>query len=104
MLQPPIAVTSQAAPERHLKAAEILGAKISGAKLNDAGKILADKVIELMHDLRAPNGLRELGYQPADVPKLVEGVLPQQRIIKLSPRPAGADDFARLFEESMTIW
>ncbi len=96
--------TSQALPDRHLKAAEILGAEVRGANLKDAGKILADKVIEIMHELKVPNGLRELGYQSADIPKLVEGVLPQQRIIKLSPRPASADDFARIFEESMTIW
>ena len=47
---------------------------------------------------------RELGYQPADIPNLVEGTLPQYRATKLSPRPAGPDDLGRLFEESMVIW
>jgi hydroxyacid-oxoacid transhydrogenase len=96
--------TAQACPERHLKAAEILGAKVSGAKLEDAGKILADRVVEFMHDLKVPNGLRELGYETGDIPALVEGTLPQHRVTKLSPRPADADDLARLFSEAMTAW
>lgn len=96
--------TSSACPERHLRAAEMLGAKVTGARLADAGKILADQIIELMHDLRSPNGLRELGYESADIPALVEGTLPQHRVTKLSPRPAAPDDLSRIFEESMVIW
>ncbi|HEV2245553.1 MAG TPA: hydroxyacid-oxoacid transhydrogenase [Terriglobia bacterium] len=96
--------TAQACPERHLKAAEILGAKVSGAKLEDAGSILADRVVEFMHDLKVPNGLRELGYESSDIPDLVEGTLPQHRVTKLSPRPASADDLAQLFSDAMTAW
>ena len=96
--------TSSACPERHLRAAAMLGAKVSGARSRDAGKILADKIIELMHDLGIPNGLRELGYQSTDIPRLVEGTLPQHRVTKLSPRPAAADDLSRILEESMVIW
>lgn len=96
--------TAQACPERHLKAAEILGAKVSGASAEDAGKILADRVVEFMHDLKVPNGLRALGYESSDIPKLVEGTLPQHRVTKLSPRPAAADDLARLFSDAMTAW
>ncbi len=96
--------TAPASPERHLKAAEILGAKVSHARLEDAGKILADRIVEFMHDLDVPNGLRQLGYQAADIPALVEGTLPQHRVTKLSPRPASADDLARLFEAAMVAW
>jgi hydroxyacid-oxoacid transhydrogenase len=96
--------TSSACPERHLRAAEVLGAKVSGVRLEDAGKILADEVIRLMRDLRAPNGLRELGYESSDIPALVEGTVPQHRVTKLSPRPAAPEDLARMFEESMVIW
>ncbi len=81
-----------------------MGANVSGAKSEEAGKILADQIVMLMRDLKVPNGLRELGYESADIPALVEGTLPQHRVTKLSPRPAGPDELARLFEESMTIW
>jgi hydroxyacid-oxoacid transhydrogenase len=57
-----------------------------------------------MHDLRMPNGLRELGYRSADIPALVEGTLPQHRVTKLSPRVATPDDLSRILEESMEIW
>jgi len=96
--------TAPACPERHLKAAEILGANVAGAKREDAGKILADQLVKLMQDLKVPNGLRALGYQSSDIPALVEGTLPQHRVTKLSPRPVNPDDFARLFEESMSVW
>lgn len=96
--------TGASSPERHLKAAEVLGADVTRARPEDAGKILADCMIAIMRDLRIPNGLRELGYGCSDIPALVEGTLPQHRVTKLSPRPAGPEDLARLFEDSMTIW
>ncbi|HET9177676.1 MAG TPA: hydroxyacid-oxoacid transhydrogenase [Terriglobia bacterium] len=96
--------TAQACPERHMKAAEILGAKVTGAKLEDAGRILADQVVEFMLDLKVPNGLRALGYDASDIPALVEGTLPQHRVTKLSPRSASADDLAQLFSDAMTAW
>jgi hydroxyacid-oxoacid transhydrogenase len=96
--------TASACPERHLKAAAILGAKVNGARLEDAGNILADQIIGFMRDLRVPNGLRELGYQPSDIPALVEGTLPQHRVTKLSPRPFGPEDLAQIFKENMVAW
>ena len=96
--------TSQACPERHLRAAEILGADTYHTRLEDAGRILSDQIVAMMRDLNVPNGLRELGYQSSDIPALVDGTLPQHRVTKLSPRPARPDDLARIFEESMIIW
>ena len=95
--------TAMARPERHLHAAEVLGAK-PGGKLADAGEILADQLLQLMHDLHMPNGLRALGYGSDDIPALVQGTLPQHRVTKLSPRPAGPEELAGIFERSMSIW
>jgi hydroxyacid-oxoacid transhydrogenase len=96
--------TAQASPERHLQAAEALGADVSRAKAEDAGKILADRLTWYMQRLHAPNGLRAIGYSSSDIPALVEGTLPQHRVTKLSPRPAGPEELSRLFEEGMTGW
>jgi len=96
--------TASSCPERHLEAAALLGADISNAKKEDAGKILSDQLVQLMYDLQTPNGLSEVGYSTSDIPKLVEGTLPQHRVTKLSPRPANADDLAGLFEGALKAW
>jgi hydroxyacid-oxoacid transhydrogenase len=93
--------TAEANPERHLQAAEALGADISRARPADAGRILADRITWFMQHLNVPNGLGAIGYTTADIPTLVEGTLPQHRVTKLSPRPAGPEELARLFEESL---
>ena len=96
--------TAPASPERHLRAAAALGADIAKAPIEDAGEILADRVIHFMRLLDVPNGLSAVGYTTADIPKLVEGTLPQHRVTKLSPKPANESDLTSLFEASMTIW
>jgi len=96
--------TASANAARHLEAAEALGANVTGAKSEDAGKILADRIIWFMQRLRMPNGLKAIGYSSSDIPALVEGTLPQHRVTKLSPRPAGPEELALLFEGSMVAW
>ena len=93
--------TAQACPERHLRAAELLGADVSRANPADAGKILADQITFLTKRLKVPNGLKALGFGSDDIPKLVEGTLPQHRVTKLSPRQAGREELARLFEDAL---
>ena len=96
--------TACANPARHLQAAEALGAPVSHARPDDAGRILADRLTWFMQRLGAPNGLRAIGYSSSDIPALVEGTLPQHRVTKLSPRPAGPDELSALFEDSMVGW
>jgi hydroxyacid-oxoacid transhydrogenase len=91
-------------PERHLQVAGFLGADVSSAKPEDAGNILADRLVALMQRLKVPNGLSAVGYTKDDIPALVEGTLPQHRVIKLSPVPVGREELTRLFEQSMVIW
>lgn len=96
--------TAPACPQRHLDAAAILGADVSRAKLEDAGQILAEQVINYMQRLHVPNGLRAVGYCGDDIPALVKGTLPQHRVTKLSPRPATEEDIAQLFQNAMWYW
>jgi len=96
--------TASARPDRHLQAAEALGADVTRAQPQDAGRILADRIAWYMQRLKTPNGLREVGYSSSDIADLVQGTLPQHRVTKLSPRPAGEEELARLFEDAMVAW
>ncbi|KAL8591760.1 Hydroxyacid-oxoacid transhydrogenase, mitochondrial [Nucella lapillus] len=96
--------TAPACPERHLEAAEYLGADISNARREDAGRIISDVLRKIMDDIGCPNGLKALGYTADDIPALVTGTMPQHRVTKLSPRPAREEDFAQMLEDSMTVF
>ena len=96
--------TAPTCPQRHLRAAEVLGADCNGAKAEDAGAILADRIVSLMRQLGAPNGLSALGYGSQHIPALVEGTLPQHRVTKLSPRAADAEELAGIFEDALSYW
>ncbi len=98
--------TGEACPERHLKAAEVLGADITSVNdiKNEAGPILADQIIKIMRQLDVPNGLSAVGYNDDDISNLVAGTLPQHRVTKLSPKPATAEDLENLFKDAMVAW
>jgi hydroxyacid-oxoacid transhydrogenase len=96
--------TAVASPDRHLRAAAALGSYIDDPNPNKAGDILAETVIHFMKRLKMPNGLSAVGYTEADIPALVAGTLPQHRVTKLSPRPAGEAELTQMFRKSMKIW
>ena len=98
------AFTGQASPERHLEAAQALGADVSRCRKEDAGRVLADRITWFMQRLNVPNGLRAVGYSSDDIPTLVEGTLAQERLTKLSPRPASREELAQIFEKAMLCW
>ncbi len=96
--------TAPASPERHLRAAEVLGVEIGHAAPEDAGKLLSERLIEMMRQLGLPNGLSAIGFTSSDIPALVRGTIMQHRVTKLSPRPASEADLSQLFEESLVLW
>ncbi|XP_017913940.1 PREDICTED: hydroxyacid-oxoacid transhydrogenase, mitochondrial isoform X3 [Capra hircus] len=96
--------TSQMFPERHLEVAEILGADTRTARRPDAGPVLADTLRKFLFDLDVDDGLAAIGYSKADIPELVKGTLPQERVTKLAPRPQSEEDLSALFEASMKLY
>uniref|UniRef100_A0A3B4FIF6 Hydroxyacid-oxoacid transhydrogenase, mitochondrial n=1 Tax=Pundamilia nyererei TaxID=303518 RepID=A0A3B4FIF6_9CICH len=69
--------TAPICPERHLEAAEILGADIRQVKREDAGAVLADTLRQILYDLHVEDGLGAVGYTKDDIPALVKGTIPQ---------------------------
>jgi hypothetical protein len=51
-----------------------------------------------------PNGLAGVGYARADITNLVEGTLPQQRLLQNAPIATDAGVLGELFERSLEIW
>ena len=96
--------TAQSNPERHIHAAKLLGADVSDVGPEEAGDVLSDRIIHILKEINAPNGLSELGYTANDIPALVEGTLPQHRVTKLAPRETGSEDLGELFSQSMRLW
>jgi alcohol dehydrogenase class IV len=95
--------TFDAAPDRHLRAAALLGGK-RGEDIGDGPDALPDVLLSLMRDIGIPNGIGEVGYDESDVPGLVEGALKQQRLLATAPKPVGEDDLAMIFTRSLANW
>ena len=96
--------TAPSNPTRHLKAAELMGADVSGKHPMESGDILANAIIELIKKIHIPNGLGAIGYKESDSKVLAKGAMPQHRVIKLSPRPVTESDLTKIFMDSMKIW
>ncbi len=96
--------TAPAAPERHLEAAAALGADTTGAAAEDAGPLLADRLIALMRATGIPNGVGAVGYGPEDIPALVKGAAAQPRLLVNAPRPVGEPELAELFRAALRYW
>ena len=92
---------SSANPDRHLAAAEALGADVSTCRRDDAGRVLADRITWFMQRLKLPDGIRAVGYSSSDIPALVDGTLAQERLTRLSPKAVDGEALARIFEDAL---
>ncbi len=93
--------TYQSNPERHRQVAEML----SGESIERADEnTLSEIIVQLMQDVGAPRGLKELGYDEDDIDRLVNGAMQQQRLLVLSPRDVEEEDLANILRESMENW
>ncbi|MBC8338872.1 MAG: iron-containing alcohol dehydrogenase [Alphaproteobacteria bacterium] len=96
--------TGPACPERHMKAAEAMGADISGVALEEAGAVLADRVIDMMRETDMPNGLSGVGYEESDLEALTDKAFPQKRLLVNSPQEPDRDQLKELFRDSLRYW
>lgn len=100
--------TAPSDPERHLRAAELFGVDTSNVKRESAGEVLSEALAGFLVKLGdQPRGLKALGFTSAHVDDLVEGTLPQRRVLMLAPTLAGEmqeqrEQLGRLFEDAMS--
>ena len=96
--------TAPTHPARHLRCAEALGATTRGATPDDAGEILANRVIEMMRATNMPNGIAELGFGEAHLDALAKGAEPQYRVMKNAPIDVDHEVLTKLFRSAMRYW
>jgi len=99
-----VRVTAAMSYDRHLNAARALGVHVTDGQLEDAGEVLAEELIRLMKNSGMPNGLGNVGFSEADVPKLVSGAYRQKRAIDNAPFIVSEEDVADIFRGAMTYW
>ena len=80
---------------------------ISSVKRESAGEVLAEALSKFLVELGdQPRGLKALGFEAGDVDALVEGTLPQKRVLMLAPGLSEEvneekEQLRGLFEEAM---
>lgn len=99
--------TGPSNPERHLAAAEIFGVDISNVKMESAGEVLGEALADFLAKLGdQPRGLKDLGFGREHIDDLVEGTLPQKRVLMLAPSLSEEineerEQLRTLFEDSL---
>jgi hydroxyacid-oxoacid transhydrogenase len=100
--------TAASNPERHLVAAEAFGVDISQVKKESAGEVLSEALAKFLVGLGdQPRGLKALGFKNSHVDMLVEGTIPQARVLQLAPSldtsggEAEREQLSGLFEDAM---
>jgi hydroxyacid-oxoacid transhydrogenase len=96
--------TAEHCPQRHLQAAELLGADINGAHDDDAGEILAMRISEMMQKTDMPNGVAGIGYSDSHVADLASGAFAQQRLLSNAPCDVRESDLELLYRQAMNYW
>ncbi len=96
------AFTFDAAPDRHLHAAELLAP--GAPRTADPTDQLPSVLRSLMRAVGIPNGLAAIGYSSADFDDLVEGAMKQQRLLATAPKDVSEQDLHAIFQASLTLW
>jgi hydroxyacid-oxoacid transhydrogenase len=94
--------TYPTSPERHLRAAELLGADVAGVTARGGADLLPQTILDLLSDTGGPRGVGAFGYAASDIPPLVDGAIKQQRLLVGCPRDVGAEELTRVLEASLS--
>jgi alcohol dehydrogenase class IV len=96
--------TAATAPARHLEAAAYLGVDTRDAAPEDAGEVIAARIISLMKVAGIPNGIGGVGLTREDAAALAESAMRQRRAIGNAPRETAVEDVQRIFEQAVAYW
>jgi alcohol dehydrogenase class IV len=96
--------TGPACPDRHLTAAEAIGAEVADVPPVRAGDVLADRIVEMMRATGIPNGLMGVGYSEDDLDALTDRAFPQRRLLDNAPCPVSRDALKVLFHDALRYW
>ena len=83
--------TAPSSPDRHRQALAIFNStpitdpSISSIPDSAIGDHLYESIARFLDSLGVPRGLKAVGYGETDVERLVEGTLPQRRVLDLAP-------------------
>ncbi|KAH9049715.1 iron-containing alcohol dehydrogenase 1 [Lactarius hengduanensis] len=105
--------TAPSSPDRHrqalavFKQTTLLDQSITSIPDSAVGAHLFEAIASFLDGLGVPRGLEAVGYTKEDVPMLVEGTLPQRRVLDLAPGVGdvagedGREHLTRMLEASL---
>ncbi|KAI0722905.1 alcohol dehydrogenase [Earliella scabrosa] len=105
--------TAPSSPDRHREALAIFHGvtptdpSITAIPDNAIGAHLFEAIARFLDNLGVPRGLKAVGYTKADIPALVEGTIPQRRVLDLAPGIGdvagedGREHLTKIIEHSM---
>ncbi|MGA8986400.1 hydroxyacid-oxoacid transhydrogenase [Aeromicrobium sp.] len=94
--------TFQAAPERHLRAAQLLAPDAECPA--DPAEFLPQVLIHIMRDVEIPAGIGAVGFDEGDIDALVEGTMKQQRLLATAPLEVTEEAVAMILDQSIELW
>jgi hydroxyacid-oxoacid transhydrogenase len=105
--------TAPSSPDRHRQALAIFNyttvsdPSITKIPDRDIGVHLYEAIARFLDNLGVPRGLKAVGYNSSDIEMLVEGTLPQRRVLDLAPGIGdvsgfdGKEHLTRIMENSL---
>ena len=93
--------TAHTSPDRHLAAAEALGADVRGVAAPDVAEVLAGALLQRMRATGVPLGVSAVGYSGADVDALARGAIVQKRLVDNAAMPVDEAAMRSLFREAL---